>query len=91
MNKVVKYLSRKSLFYDFAFKVALDLQTSHNRAPQLVLITRLMVASNGPLATVDYESRQARKGATVVVTLGAEVWLLGVIAIKSFRTLDIHL
>ena len=33
-----------------------------------------MVAS-GPLATISYELRQARKGATVVVDLCAEVWL----------------
>jgi len=50
-----------------------------------------MVASSGPLATVGYEPRQARKGATVVVKLGAGVWLLEVIAIKSFRALHIHL
>ena len=50
-----------------------------------------MVAPNGPLATVDYEPRQARKGATVVVTLGAEVWLLGVIAISPLRPTHINL
>jgi hypothetical protein len=50
-----------------------------------------MVAPNGPLATVGYEPRQARKGATVVVILGAEVWLLGVIAIKPLRPPDINL
>ena len=41
-----------------------------------------MVAPFGPLATASHELRQARKGATVVVTLCAEVWLLGVIAIN---------
>ena len=41
-----------------------------------------MVALTGPLATASREPRQARKGATVVVTLCAEVWLLGVIAIS---------
>ena len=50
-----------------------------------------MVAPSGPLATVDYESRQARKGATVVVTLGAEVWLLGVIANNPLLPSDINL
>ena len=44
-----------------------------------------MVAPFGPLATASREPRQARKGATVVVTLCAEVWLLGVIAISPFR------
>ena len=43
-----------------------------------------MVSLIGPLATASHESRQARKGATVVVTLCAEVWLLGVIAISAF-------
>jgi hypothetical protein len=40
-----------------------------------------MVALTGPLATASRESRQARKGATVVVTLCAEVWLVRVTAI----------
>ena len=40
-----------------------------------------MVALTGPLATANYEPRQARKGATVVVTLCAEVWLVRVTAI----------
>jgi len=31
--------------------------------------------SNGPLAAIDSEPRQARKGATVVIDSGAEVWL----------------
>ena len=31
--------------------------------------------SDGPLATIDSEPRQARKGATVVIDSGAEVWL----------------
>ena len=42
-----------------------------------------MVAPIGPLATVSRESRQARKGATVVVILCAEVWLVGVTAIYT--------
>jgi hypothetical protein len=42
-----------------------------------------MVALIGPLATVSRESRQARKGATVVVMLCAEVWLVGVTAIYT--------
>jgi hypothetical protein len=40
-----------------------------------------MVALTGPLATASREPRQARKGATVVVTLCAEVWLVRVTAI----------
>jgi hypothetical protein len=56
--------------------VALAGQTSDNRAA-------LMVAPIGPLATVSRESRQARKGATVVVILCAEVWLVGVTAIYT--------
>jgi hypothetical protein len=43
-----------------------------------------MVAPFGPLATASCKPRQARKGATVVVTLCAEVWLLGVIANSAF-------
>ena len=43
-----------------------------------------MVSLTGPLATASRESRQARKGATVVVTLCAEVWLVGVTAIYTF-------
>lgn len=31
----------------------------------------------GPLATIDREPRQARKGAAVTIDSGAEVWLLG--------------
>jgi len=31
--------------------------------------------SDGPLAAIDSEPRQARKGATVVIDSGAEVWL----------------
>ena len=42
-----------------------------------------MVAPFGPLAAASCKPRQARKGATVVVTLCAEVRLLGVIAISS--------
>jgi hypothetical protein len=30
----------------------------------------------GPLATLDYKLRQARKGATVVANAGAGVWLV---------------
>ena len=41
-----------------------------------------MVALIGPLATIHYELRQARKGATVVVDLCAEVWLVRVISIS---------
>jgi hypothetical protein len=40
-----------------------------------------MVSLTGPLATASRESRQARKGATVVVTLCAEVCLVRVTAI----------
>ena len=52
-----------------------------------------MVALTGPLATANREPRQARKGATVVVTLCAEVWLVGVTAFSnpSFRALSISL
>lgn len=39
-----------------------------------------MVAPVGPLATISYEPRQARKGATVVVDSCAGVWLAGVIS-----------
>jgi hypothetical protein len=39
-----------------------------------------MVALIGPFATRNYELRQAWKGATVVVDLCAEVWLVGVIS-----------
>ena len=42
-----------------------------------------MVTPFGPLATASHELRQARKGATVMITLCAEVWLLGVIAINA--------
>ena len=31
--------------------------------------------SDGPLAAIDSKPRQARKGATVVIDSGAEVWL----------------
>ena len=37
-----------------------------------------MVACTGPLATISRKPRQARKGATVVVTSGAGVWLVQV-------------
>ena len=37
-------------------------------------LERVMVARIGPLATIGYEPRQARKGATVVSDSGAEVW-----------------
>jgi hypothetical protein len=47
-----------------------------------------MVALTGPLATASRESRQARKGATVVVTLCAEVWLVGVTAIYTSPALN---
>ena len=53
--------------------------------PRIIPRDDLMVAPFGPLATASREPRQARKGATVVVTLCAEVWLLGVIAISPFR------
>ena len=36
-----------------------------------------MVTPAGPLAMIDCEPRQARKGATVVVISCAEVWLAG--------------
>ena len=55
--------------------VALKQQTPDNPAH------RFMVALIGPLAMANHESRQARKGATVVVTLCAEVWLVRVTAI----------
>ena len=50
--------------------------------PRIIPRFASMVAPSGPLATANREPRQARKGATVVVTLCAEVWLLGVIAIS---------
>ncbi len=37
-----------------------------------------MVASTGPLATIDGKLRQARKGATVAIDSCAGVWLVGV-------------
>ncbi len=37
-----------------------------------------MVACIGPLAAIDCELRQARKGATVTMDSGAEVWLVQV-------------
>ena len=43
-----------------------------------------MVASMGPLATLDCEPRQVRKEATVTVDAGAEVWL--VLAASIFGT-----
>jgi len=46
----------------------------------------LMVTPTGPLATASREPRQARKGATVVVTLCAEVWLVGVTAISLIES-----
>ena len=50
--------------------------------PRIIPRSVSMVSLIGPLATANRESRQARKGATVAVTLCAEVWLLGVIAIS---------
>ena len=50
--------------------------------PPIILRFDSMVAPFGPLATACRKPRQARKGATVVVTLCAEVWLLGAIAIS---------
>ncbi|BFM07856.1 hypothetical protein GCM10025791_26830 [Halioxenophilus aromaticivorans] len=50
------------------FRVAMAPQTHHNAA--LVMVTLF-----GPLATINYKPRQARKGATVVVTSCAGVWL----------------
>ena len=38
---------------------------------------QFMVTPVGPLAMIDCEPRQARKGATVVVISCAEVWLAG--------------
>ena len=35
----------------------------------------LVMVASGPLATINNEPRQARKGATVVMDLCAEVWL----------------
>ncbi len=43
-----------------------------------------MVACIGPLAAIDCEPRQARKGATVAVDSGAEVWLVQVAASISY-------
>ncbi len=40
-------------------------------------INQFMVTPVGPLAMIDCEPRQARKGATVVVISCAEVWLAG--------------
>ncbi len=44
----------------------------HNQRP---LFESIMEGSVGPLAMINYELRQARKGATVVVTSCAGVWL----------------
>jgi len=49
--------------------------------PRIIPRCDSMVSLTGPLATASRESRQARKGATVVVTLCAEVWLVRVTAI----------
>ena len=46
-----------------------------------------MVASVGPLATTNRKLRQARKGATVLGTLGAEMWLAEVISRFKAREL----
>ena len=51
--------------------------------PRIISRFVLMVTPFGPLATASHELRQARKGATVMITLCAEVWLLGVIAINA--------
>jgi len=42
-----------------------------------------MVVRIGPLATLDREPRQARKGATVTVDAGAGVWLVRATALTS--------
>ncbi len=46
----------------------------------------------GPLATIDCEPRQARKGAAVTIDAGAGVWLLGLPPyfkfLFSYRPLD---
>ncbi len=42
---------------------------------------RVMVACIGPLATVNCEPGQARKGAAAAVDLGAGVWLVRVASI----------
>jgi hypothetical protein len=42
-----------------------------------------MVTHFGPLAAINCELRQARKGATVTVDSGAEVWLGGLPPSKS--------
>ncbi len=39
----------------------------------------------GPLATLDDEPRQARKGATVIVKVCAGVWLAGVATLLFFK------
>ena len=41
-----------------------------------VVLVIVMVAYSGPLATISCELRQAWKGATVTVDLGAQVWLV---------------
>ncbi len=46
-----------------------------------------MVTLVGPLATTIRELRQARKGATVSGTLGAEMWLAGVISSFKLRAI----
>ena len=45
-----------------------------------------MVTHFGPLAAINCELRQARKGATVTVDSGAEVWLGGLPPSKSNMT-----
>ena len=45
------------------------------------IIAGSMVACMGPFATMSCKPRQARKGATVAVISGAEVWLVQVTSI----------
>ena len=51
-----------------------------------------MVICIGSLATINYKPRQARKGATVVVDSGAEMWLMWVasIVILAIYALSLH-
>ena len=49
------------------------------------IIAGSMVACMGPFATMSCKPRQARKGATVVVTSGAGVWLVW--AASIFQTM----
>ena len=49
-----------------------------------------MVAPVGPLATIDRELRQARKGATVAIDSCAGVWLVGGASSFPFAILALY-